>query len=345
MATGEDLPAGHSLRARVVFVTFGPGDIDFIKLTIVQKEAATGVFSEHMAGYIKWLAGRADELRRIGRARVDELRDQIGRGVHARTAPAMAALLYGLEWALRYAVDIGAITADKSASTWQRALAAGAVVSDAQTVIVDAADPATRFLELLPALLSSGRAHLAGPDGDPPPAAKTFGWREHIRQTIGEHGSSESTELRGEGRCIGWTDGKLVWLEPETVYAEAQALAVSQGGGFGTSSRTLFKALKERGVLLRTEGEYFGVRKAILGRRVRVLEIWRAAFFSENQDPISGKTRPTRPDEEEAAQTKEPERPTSSFSTKPELDQLGHSCPHSDAHTCKSCLPDEMEPS
>jgi hypothetical protein len=61
--TGEDVPMGESLRARIVIVPVAKGSIPIGKpeLNKAQAQAKAGLYAEAMAGYVQWLA-RQDHL-------------------------------------------------------------------------------------------------------------------------------------------------------------------------------------------------------------------------------------------------------------------------------------------
>ena len=62
VSTGEDLPTGQSLRARMLIMAVAPGDVDRDKLGACQSDAAAGCYAQALAGYLRWLAPM---LRRI----------------------------------------------------------------------------------------------------------------------------------------------------------------------------------------------------------------------------------------------------------------------------------------
>ena len=64
ISTGEDVPRGQSLRARLLVVELGPSEIDWIAITRCQNDAVEGLFAQAMAGYVQYLASRYDEVRR-----------------------------------------------------------------------------------------------------------------------------------------------------------------------------------------------------------------------------------------------------------------------------------------
>src|SRR5206468_1064317 len=54
VSTGEDIPIGQSLRSRIALLELGPDDLDWCKLTIAQKHAASGFYAQALAGFIQW---------------------------------------------------------------------------------------------------------------------------------------------------------------------------------------------------------------------------------------------------------------------------------------------------
>ncbi|MBL8167622.1 MAG: hypothetical protein JNJ50_05685, partial [Acidobacteria bacterium] len=120
-------------------------------------------------------------------------------------------------------------------------------------------NPALRFIELLQAALASGRAHLAATDSGKPEADQVdaCGWRD------GE----------AQGDRIGWIDGDDVFLQPDAAYRCVQAMA-SNGEGVTVASKTLWKRLKEAGLLASVgSDDRQMVRKQIGQTRLRVLHL------------------------------------------------------------------------
>jgi len=148
-------------------------------------------------------------------------------------------------------------------------------------------NPATRFIELLKAAIRSGRAHIASavddktPEGDP----AVWGWQEKV---ISDHGRI-IPEWEPRGDKIGWLNCEGVYLQPDAAYKMAQSMGVN-GEGLSISSQTLWKRLKEEGLLV-TEAsrETNKVRRKINGNLETVIEVT-AASFRADSDPMSGKT-------------------------------------------------------
>jgi hypothetical protein len=112
LSTGEDVPRGQSLRARLLTLELAPGELDWPRLTACQHEAAAGRYAEALAGYVRWLAPRYAGLRDGLRAEAAALRDRAcAEGLHARTPGIVADLAAGWRHWLDYALAVGAIDA------------------------------------------------------------------------------------------------------------------------------------------------------------------------------------------------------------------------------------------
>src|SRR5262249_17063658 len=144
-------------------------DVNTGRLTACQADAAAGLYDAAMAGYIAWLArlGLVDGAA-LGRER-EALRGRFaGGGAHAPTPAAGADLLWGLKYLFDFARDCGAMEAEEYAGYCERAEVALRRGVASQAGAQRDADPVRRYLSLLAAALTSGRAHLCDPHGQAP---------------------------------------------------------------------------------------------------------------------------------------------------------------------------------
>jgi hypothetical protein len=141
-------------------------------------------------------------------------------------------------------------------------------------------EPATRFLSLLRAAISSGRAHLVNADsGAQPKDAACWGWQLHL---VGlENQERKAWHPRGES--LGWIQGDDLLLDPETAFAAAQKLARDQGTSIPVKQRTLWKRLAEQGLLASRESTRSTntVRRTIEGMRRDLLHLPASALAAE----------------------------------------------------------------
>jgi hypothetical protein len=280
LSTGEDIPRGLSCRARVLVLEVSLGDIDRAKLTACQHDAAAGKYAAALSGFIRWLAPYYEGIRQSLRKEMTDLRDQNkAEGLHARTPGMVADLLLGLRYLLQFAREVEAITFEEQADLWARGVEALLQAAAEQSNHLAAAEPTGHFVRILAAAIASGRAHVAGPDGkEPADLPEAWGWRE---VTIGG-GEHARTVLQPQGRRVGWVDGQDLYLEPEAAFAEVQELAAKQGESLPVTPRTLFKRLKEKGLLASWEEN----RERLTIRRT--LESVNRAVLHLSADTVSG---------------------------------------------------------
>ena len=247
LSTGEDVPRGQSLRARLLILDVEKGDVDVARLTACQQDAAAGRYAEALAGFIRWLAPDYGAIRQRLRQEMAELRDRVrADGLHTRTPGIVADLLLGLRYLLAFGVDVGVIAAGQQSDLWARGEKALSEAAAEQESHLAAAEPTGYFLRMLAAALASGRAHVASPEGKEPEATpQAWGWREI---TTGSEQYARGV-WQPQGRRVGWVDGPDLYLEPEAAFAEVQELAGRQGESLPIASRTLCKRLKEKGLL------------------------------------------------------------------------------------------------
>jgi hypothetical protein len=274
LSTGEDVPRGQSLRARLLVLELAPGGLDWARLTDCQRDATAGLYAQALAGYLRWLAPRYPAVRDGLRAETASYRERVhAEGLHARTPGILADLASGWRWWLDYALEAGAIDAAQREALARRAWTALLAVGAEQAAHDEAADPVARYLTLLAAALASGRAHVAGLDGEAPAGAGAWGWRQRPTGT-GDH---QRADWQPQGRRVGWLDGDDLLIQADAGYAAAQQLAHEHGDSLPVSERTLRRRLHERG-LLRTVGSRGGrvhltVRRTVAGARWEVLHL------------------------------------------------------------------------
>jgi hypothetical protein len=283
VSTGEDVPRGHSLRARMFIIEINEGDIDVQKLTACQSDAAAGFYAMAMAGFIRWLAGRYDQVLATLPAQVSELRQQATvSGLHRRTPGIVASLAIGLKYFLDFAKDTGAIDAAQADALWHRGWLALGQVAAKQEAFHKASEPTRRFIELLLSALASGHAHIAGPDGGcPQDMPEAWGWRW---KGVG-HGPYERNDWQFQGDRVGWVEGDTVYLDPEASYRSAQVMVAGSADGLGITAQTLRKRLHERGLLVKDDSrETLTVRRVLEGRTRQVLQLVAGVMVPQKPD-------------------------------------------------------------
>ena len=275
LSTGEDVPRGQSLRARMLVLELSPGDLDSKKLTRCQRDAASGRYARAMSGFVRWLAARYEDIRASRKEERDALREWAALSAqHTRTPGIVADLALGLRYFLLFAHESGAIDSERTRELWTRGWRALGEAASGQSQHQEAGDPTRRFRELLSAAIASGRAHVANPEGGEPEVPEAWGWR---RATVGS-GDLEREEWHPQGERIGWLEDEDLYLEPDAALAAVHKQGRDSGEPLAVTGRTLRKRLHECGLLLSTGKEREGretltVRHTLEGSRKSVLHM------------------------------------------------------------------------
>jgi len=272
LVTGEDLPPGHSVRARTLVLELRRGELNYTVVTELQRTAREGVLASAFTGWLLWLAGRLDEVRERVIQHRNELR-ALYPSAHGRTTDAVARLHTVWKVAREYLAH--SLREDELEGLEAEVSTALAQVAQAQADYLRDADPAERFLPLLLGLLESKRAHLGNVDEptEPPSHPERWGWT--WQENLSGHLEAPQGRWMAQGPQVGWLDGEDVLLNPEAAYAALNRLAAEAGEPLPTP-RTLWKRLGERGII-RTQVEggdvRYLVRARIGGRLHRVAHI------------------------------------------------------------------------
>jgi hypothetical protein len=278
--TGEDVPSGHSLRARMVVDEISKGDVELPALTRLQNAAEAGILAEAMACYVAWVAKQEKQFAERER----ELRAS-ARGPHARTPENVASLMLGMETALKFATEMGAVTEAEAEAMLTEAWSTLLVLGDSQATFLTSENPAERFITLVKAAISSGRAHIASTNGDQPTevSAGLLGWREAARDNEGQ------IILEGKGPRIGWIDKDGIYLDPDPAYAAVQELGRNQQAAMPLTQNTLWKRLDERGLVKSKDEGRHTIKKTICGSRERVIHFAVETFYEKEPLPAQPK--------------------------------------------------------
>lgn len=277
VSSGEDLPAGHSIRARVLILETEPNSIKWDKVTKLQAQAKAGQLAAAMAGYVRWLAPHMASMPTVLGERLASLRGGF-QATHKRTTDQAVQLFAGGEHFLRFAQEAGAITPAEAGALQARFGAALGAVAEAQAEAQAASDPVRRFLEVLRALFLSGRAYLEGTEASEPEHSERLGW-------VKVPGRSEGFEMARKGRCIGYEDAAhgLLYLEPSACFAEVQVFAGQEGEPLPVSKTTLWKRLRERGLIETEDAQRLTKKTPGRGMFQRGIALQASALWPEEE--------------------------------------------------------------
>ncbi len=227
MMTAERKALGKSTNSRILTIDIEPGDVDSVKLSVAQKQRQ--VYGYAMAGYIRWVAERWDELGETLPAYVAEKRAMsAGNGQHRRLPNATAILYAAFYVAMIYATEIGAVTPDEAAHYNEQCYQALQEIAETQNQSTEAEDPAQKYMSIIATLIAQNKAFLPG--------------------------KKEGTDLGATvGEKLGWHDGVNVYLLPGAYNAVCR-YARDEGWTFPSDDATLRKELDRAGFITRRTG-------------------------------------------------------------------------------------------
>jgi hypothetical protein len=279
LSTGEEIPRGHSIRARLFILELSKGAITPAKLSECQAAARAGDYAQAMTGFLAWLAGRFEAARASIDQRVVELRERALRDpAHARTPDIIANLQAAFESYIEFARECGTVDESQAETFTHKCWRALRDAAVAQAKHQAASEPTARFLSLVRACLSSGQAHLAARDGGVPKLSpESCGWRK------------SHDDWSPQGNCIGWINKADIYIEPTAAYQVVQLAGRDTGEPLAVSEQTLKKRLREKGLLASIDKsrEVNTIRRTLAGSRQEVLHFLRGTLLPVDEPDCS----------------------------------------------------------
>ncbi|MVN85173.1 hypothetical protein GO986_00100 [Deinococcus sp. HMF7620] len=279
--SAEELPRGHSNRARLVMVEVSRPLIDSRAKSAAyfdgEEKAAAGVYALALAGFVQGVAGRLSTVQ-VGsaghRARVRALAPYF-QGAHGRTGDAAAELAYSWEVFLSFAVRVGAATEGEAEDVWQRVVNALQDTAQGQAQHLRDADPVARALAVLGSLLAQGRVYLEDLRGGSAPdaeAAPLCGWQRRTFQ--GRDGEEETFSTKPGAIMVGYYvhEGGQDWacFLPDALHEALQRAVQGQAGAALPDAAKLWGNMRDRlhpAGLMRCEAEAGGRVRATAKRK------------------------------------------------------------------------------
>jgi hypothetical protein len=253
VCTGEDLPTGHSIQARLVIVEV---DRERLNLEVVSELQTRGDRLAHaMRGYIEWLQPLLPDLHTRLPQRIARIRGELYQvGSHLRQADALAQLSSAFELFLEFAESSSALEAGRADELRVTARETLLKIGEAQGSVLRDLEPAERFITVVGTLLAQQRVRLA------------------------ERGAM----LRSDDvEAIGWYDEQYAYLLPEAARRRVATFLRESGESWSHSAHALHKALIRKGYAdpgpdgrAEVKVRVGDARRRVLRVRLEVLREW-----------------------------------------------------------------------
>ncbi len=221
VGTGEQLPPGQSVRARMLVIDVDRRTVDLTRLSAAQKSA--GVLPNAMAGYVAWLAPQMDTIGVALRSTFESVRVRALQDVpHLRLPEALAHMYIGVDCGLRYAQEIGACDATEAGDLRERCWAALKDLAGAQKQVLEEERPTRRFLSILFTLIQQQRV-------------------------LVPHREQHRVPDRRDP-LVGWHDGDYLYLIPDAVMQAVTRFAREADEPFPVNQRRIRQDLVREGI-------------------------------------------------------------------------------------------------
>jgi hypothetical protein len=273
LGTGEILPSGQSLLARIFTVELREGDLDQAKLTAAQAEKF--LYPRAMSAYIAWLAPRLEEVLAEVRESWENLRQAAQTGAHARVAEEVAWLAVGFKLFLDFQVELRSIQADEAMDLEDKAWRVFTHLGEVHGRRIEKEKPTLRFLHILRELFVQRRIYLKSLSGGSPENWEELGWEASGKPDPG-------------AEFLGWSGDGFLYLMPDTAYRVVQEFLRRQNSHLGIGKNGLFRALAEEALLEPAADGENTRQKKIFGRNERVLFLRGEALGLEGSGSGSG---------------------------------------------------------
>jgi hypothetical protein len=248
IGTGEQRPPGQSILARTLLLELERSAVDLSKLTEAQNNLSR--LPHAMAGYLLWLGPQMSELPSLLKKAFAAARARsVSNDQHLRIPGALANLWLGLDCALQYAQEVGALTSAEydtlGSQCWDTLLAIGAN----QARSVETERPSRRFLSVLATLVGQGRAIL-------------------LPKNCSPNGSN------GNAAFVGWKDEEFLYLVPDGAFQCVARFCRDAGEWFPIRSGRLWRDLHQERISECADGRN-STTVTVGGQKRRIAKLWR----------------------------------------------------------------------
>lgn len=258
LCTGEDLPRGQSLIARLLVLEVERGAVDLTVLTQCQQVAADGLFAQFTSAFVSYVSRNFITVKlQLDDAFTKFRPAYFGANVHPRLPDILANLRAGWEVFLTFLSDEQILAHYETLALRTQAdeaLRANLIRVDEER---DEHDCVQVFVDALRSLLIGGFGHVVDVySGGAPENSDAWGWRA---DTDGSH------KWVPQGKKLGWLREGTLLLNPPVAYMAVSEFASRQGMPALPAPKTLWKRTTQKGISRPSDCERRNLRKEVVG--------------------------------------------------------------------------------
>jgi len=283
VSTGEDVPVGQSLQARMLIFELSSEDITSERLTERQSASQEGMYAQAMSCFLQALANQFETVKaRFTDISLKYRKFAATEGQHRRTPTIIAELQAAFDTFIDFAYKAGAIDEKRVKELRKESWKALHDIAERQTAFQTSSEPTQVFINLLRAAVTAGKAYVADKNGEVPEKCypEALGW-EQI--SVGTGGYKEN-KWQHKGMQIAWIEDNYLYLDPTSAFKAAQEME-SDCNRLSITQNSLIKRLVENGyVVERDEARQRNtVRVTLQGQRREVLKLRNSILILPSQ--------------------------------------------------------------
>lgn len=231
LVTAEELPRIQSTVARTLVLEFKKNDVDLSKLTRLQDKAHLLPYA--MTSWLRWISEHVDEIRQTSYQQHKEFRDKASQieNIHNKLPEQVAYLQYAAKLIGQWWKEIGFMSEEQIQRFLNMTWDTLTQNIKEQAILLKEEDPVNIFLATLETLITQGKVRIEDR-------------MDNTRIYVGDKDKD----------LVGYVDTSLeyLYLIGGGVWNAVKKYLSSEGTHFPVSKNTLFKMLKNRGIVFST---------------------------------------------------------------------------------------------
>lgn len=230
LITAEELISVQSSLARLDVIEIKRGDIYTERLSTIQKK---GKLLRHaMASFIEWVGANYERIKKEYPPFLREIRDRFrDEKRHPKLMEQSGALMYAMQVALEWAIEMSAISEKKAQALNEEAELIFKGLRKSQAKLIEKEDPVRLFMDVVHTLLVQRKVRLD------------------------EKNRLDAPDYDDRRTLIGYFDDVYIYLLPVGVWEVLQNHLRTEGLHFAVSKRTFYRMLREKGFIETNGGD------------------------------------------------------------------------------------------